>query len=186
MKPKRDSVTMATITIITSNIQIDVEVNSILRMSPLAILLIIIDACCNILSDLFWSQGRLLDGLYVYLGHDMTLLLSLLYTLLQLINDDVLRQRMLTPVLIRYWTRPARTMIYLCLTISWQVVSNVGVYPRLGECPRAEPSSSSVFILFHYCCQRFGSLVYYYTLSRPLHIKQYLAQNIHTPNNRQV
>lgn len=159
-------------------------------MSPLAVLLIIIDACCNIFSDLFWSQGRLLASLYVYLGHDTTLLLSLLYTLLQLISDEVLRRRMLTPVLVRYWTRPARTFVYLMLTISWQVASAAGAYPRLacvgGDQQLQSSPVSTALMMFHYCAHRLMSLVYYHALSRPLSIKQYLVENMETQNNHKI
>ena len=120
-------------------------------------LLIWLDVAANTVASLF--KESILILLYVHLIQNLSLLLSLLIILLQFFHEDILHARILRKVLRTYWSLLATSLIYICLTVSWQIL-NITVYRK--------DSSYWLIKLVHCLAHRFLAVQYYFALAKPI------------------
>jgi len=131
-------------------------------MSKYRYFLIGVDVLACSLADLYGQSmqdsRQLLKRLYAHLLQDLSLLFSLLLILLQFFSKDILRRHMLKKVLVEHWCLLGSCLLYLCLTITWQIL--FGRY-------RQESTLESIPFL-HLLALRLASVFYYFALAKPI------------------
>ena len=141
-------------------------------------LLITFDVVANTVSDVY--HQTILVRLYAYFFQDLFLLFSLLLILLQFFRDDILRARLLGPMIARHWSLLAISLSYIVLTLSWQMMH--GTYTLEDR----ESIHVSKGRLIHSLIHRLTGVMYYFVVAKMIKFDPpYEQRKQGTTNNEQ-
>lgn len=115
---------------------------------------IIIDTVADSWADLY--RDDLITKLYVYFIQDLALLFALMILLLKFFHENILRQRLLTTVIVANWHLIAIYLVNIIYTVSWQII----IYDRSSI--KWRPT------IVAYVFKRLISILYYFALRKPI------------------